>query len=149
MRTIYLDLCCLNRPFDDQHQPRVRLEAEAVLGLLQLARLGTLTLISSEILVLECNRAPDADRRRKVEALLSVATSKVVAGAVERNRGRDLQALGFGAFDALHIACAESARADVLLTTDDRLRSRTARLQDRLAIQVENPAKWYLEVIAP
>jgi hypothetical protein len=32
VRTIYLDLCCVNRPFDDQHQARVRLEAEAVLG---------------------------------------------------------------------------------------------------------------------
>ena len=27
---IYLDVSCLNRPFDDQTQPRVRLEAEAV-----------------------------------------------------------------------------------------------------------------------
>jgi len=29
----YLDLCCVNRPFDDQHQARVRLEVEAVLAL--------------------------------------------------------------------------------------------------------------------
>ncbi|MGQ0592841.1 MAG: PIN domain-containing protein, partial [Gammaproteobacteria bacterium] len=28
MRRIYLDACCLNRPFDDQQQDRVRLEAE-------------------------------------------------------------------------------------------------------------------------
>jgi hypothetical protein len=28
---IYLDVCCLNRPFDDQGQERIRLEAEAVL----------------------------------------------------------------------------------------------------------------------
>lgn len=27
---IYLDVCCLNRPFDDQTQERIRLEAEAV-----------------------------------------------------------------------------------------------------------------------
>jgi hypothetical protein len=31
---IYLDMCCLNRPFDDQSQPRIRLDAEAVLALL-------------------------------------------------------------------------------------------------------------------
>ena len=30
--------------------------------------------------------------------------------------------LGFQAFDALHIACAERAGAEVLLTTDDRFR---------------------------
>ena len=28
---IYLDNCCLNRPFDDQSKMRIRLEAEAVL----------------------------------------------------------------------------------------------------------------------
>jgi hypothetical protein len=31
---IYLDVCCLNRPFDDQTQERIRLEAEAVLRIL-------------------------------------------------------------------------------------------------------------------
>jgi hypothetical protein len=33
-----------------------------------------------------------------------------------------LETLGFGSFDALHSACAESAGAEVFLTTDDRLR---------------------------
>ncbi len=149
MRTIYLDLCCVNRPFDDQHQPRVRLEAEAVLGLVQFARLGEIAWVGSEILDFECSRNPDTDRRRKVEALLSVAKSKVTAGPQERERGLALQALGFQTFDALHIACAERARADVLLTTDDRLRGLAARQQDKLAVRVENPAKWYPEVIAP
>jgi hypothetical protein len=149
MRTIYLDLCCLNRPFDDQHQPRVRLESEAVLGIVQLARLGELTLIGSEALDLESSQNPDTDRRRKVEAFLSAATSKVTIGAGERQRGRDLESLGFQAFDALHIACAESAGAEVLLTTDDRFRKQAARRQNKLALRVENPAKWYPEVIAP
>jgi hypothetical protein len=149
VRTIYLDLCCVNRPFDDQHQPRVRLEAEAVLGLIQLARLGELILVGSEVLDLESSRNPDADGRRKVEALLGVAATKVVLGAREGQRGRDLQSLGFRAFDALHIACAESAQAEVLLTTDDRLRNLAARQQEKLALRVENPAKWYPEVIAP
>lgn len=149
MRTIYLDLCCVNRPFDDQRQPRVRLEAEAVLGLLQLARLGELTWVGSSVLDLESSRNPDADRRRRVEALLSVATSRVTAGPSERQRGRDVQNLGFRPFDALHIACAESAGAEVLLTTDDRLRNLAVRVQANLALRVENPAKWYPEVIAP
>jgi len=29
MERVYLDLCCLNRPFDDQTQERIRLETEA------------------------------------------------------------------------------------------------------------------------
>ena len=31
---IYLDVCCLNRPFDEQTQDRVRLETEAILTIL-------------------------------------------------------------------------------------------------------------------
>ena len=53
------------------------------------------------------------------------------------------------AFDALHIACAERAAVDVLLTTDDRLRRRAQREASKLAVRVENPAKWYPEAIAP
>jgi PIN domain len=149
MRTFYLDLCCLNRPFDDQHQPCVRLEAEAVLGLIQLARLGELGWIGSDVLDLESSRNPDADKRGKVEVLLSAANSTVTAGAHERERGRELQALGFTAFDALHIACAERAAVDILLTTDDRLWRRAQREAGKLAVRVENPAKWYPEAIAP
>ena len=33
MIRLYLDLCCFNRPFDDQSQTRVRLETEAKLAL--------------------------------------------------------------------------------------------------------------------
>jgi hypothetical protein len=149
MRIVYLDLCCLNRPFDDQHQARVRLEAEAVLALIELARRGDLKWIGSDILDLESSRNPDPDRRRRVETLLSCVTSKVAARQGERQRGRELEAVGFAAFDALHLACAEAAGAEVLLTTDDRLRGRARRENARLAVQVENPAKWYSEVVAP
>ena len=31
MPRVYFDACCLNRPFDDQTQDRIRLESEAVL----------------------------------------------------------------------------------------------------------------------
>jgi len=37
------------------------------------------------------------------------------------SRAKELNEMGFKSFDALHIACAERGRADVLLTTDDHL----------------------------
>ena len=30
MKRIYLDVCCLNRPFDDQSIDRIHLESEAI-----------------------------------------------------------------------------------------------------------------------
>ena len=40
MRRVYLDVCCLNRPFDTQEQDRLRLEAEAVLLILKHCEAG-------------------------------------------------------------------------------------------------------------
>ncbi len=149
MRTFYLDLCCLNRPFDEQHQPRVRLEAEAVLGLIHLAILGELRWVTSDALELESSRNSDADRRTEVDMLMGTATSRVTVGPQETQRSRELQALGFKAFDALHIACAERASVEALLTTDERLWRRAQREAGKLAVRVENPAKWFPEAIAP
>ena len=67
MRNFYLDLCCLDRPFDEQHQPRVRLETEAVLGLIQLALLGELRWVTNDTLEFESSRNTDVDRRAEVD----------------------------------------------------------------------------------
>ncbi len=45
---IYLDVCCLNRPFDDQTQDRIHLESEAVILILKRVRSGNWEWISSE-----------------------------------------------------------------------------------------------------
>jgi hypothetical protein len=67
---IYLDMCGLKRPFDDQSQPRIRLESEAVLGLLScephLARF-----VRSPALLLENSRNPIAERAARVQAWLT------------------------------------------------------------------------------
>jgi predicted nucleic acid-binding protein len=57
-----------------------------------------------------------------------------------------LEGWGISAFDALHLACAESGGADVFLTTDDQLLRRAAAHSDELRIQVENPLTWLREV---
>ena len=54
---IYLDMCCLKRPFDDQSQPRIRLETEAVLSLLA-AESATVDFIRSAALRLENRQNP-------------------------------------------------------------------------------------------
>lgn len=39
---IYSDVCCLNRPFDNQLQDRIHLEAEAVITILRRFGIGRL-----------------------------------------------------------------------------------------------------------
>ncbi len=72
-RAVYLDACCINRPFDDQSQPRVRLEAEAVLltvALLTDARVD-IEWLGSEVLSFELARMHDLDRLARVRLLAS------------------------------------------------------------------------------
>ena len=57
-----------------------------------------------------------------------------------------LQELGFGTFDALHLASAEQGQADVFLTTDDDLLRRAGRYRNELHVRVQNPVSWYREV---
>jgi predicted nucleic acid-binding protein len=58
-----------------------------------------------------------------------------------------LQSEGFQVFDSLHIACAESAKADVFLSTDDRLLKLAKKMSKRLKIRVANPLAWVEEMI--
>ena len=67
---IYLDVCCLNRPFDDQTQERIRLEAEAVLLILERCQAGTWQLLGSEVVEYEVSRIPDEDGNAKFFILL-------------------------------------------------------------------------------
>lgn len=55
---VYLDVCCLNRLFDNAEQPRVALEAAAVASVLQFIDSGRLTDCSSEMAQVEIERMP-------------------------------------------------------------------------------------------
>jgi len=49
-----LDVCCLNRPFDDQTQPRIRLESEAILIILAQCEQRQWEWVGSEVLMMHC-----------------------------------------------------------------------------------------------
>jgi predicted nucleic acid-binding protein len=70
-------------------------------------------------------------------------------GDAESRRGEELEKLAFQTYDALHLACAESGRADVFLTTDDRLLRVAKRVAASLKVRVANPLDWLREGAAP
>lgn len=125
MPTIYLDVCCLNRPFDDQIQVQIRLEAEAVLVILAESECGRWEWVGSEVIDLEISKTLDPERRRRVQLLASHTDRSIAVGEPEIERAQQFEAWGLSAFDALHLACAERSGADVFLTTDDALLRRS------------------------
>ena len=144
---IYMDVCCLNRPFDDQKQERIHLEAEAVLLILNECRSGNWKLINSNALDAEIAQTPSLAKIRQVRNLLSVARIKVQTSEELEQRVFQLTQLGFGAYDAAHIASAERGKSDVFLTTDDRLLRRANKQTDILRLKVSNPVQWLAQVI--
>lgn len=143
--TVYLDVCCLNRPFDDQTQDRIRLESEAVVLILQHILHDDWRWLSSEVINYEIGQMPDKVRELRINELLQSATDWVKLSDLDLARGQALELLGFSAYDALHLACAERGQADVFLTTDDRLMHLAKRNPDSLAIKVANPLAWLNE----
>ena len=80
MVRIYLDACCLNRPFDDQTQARIRLEAEAVLMILTGCESGDWEWIGSAVLDWEIAQMPDLERLRRVRSLAAHAHQRDPTG---------------------------------------------------------------------
>ncbi|MBI5823339.1 MAG: PIN domain-containing protein [Chloroflexi bacterium] len=144
---IYLDACCLNRPFDDQSQPRVHLEAEAILLIFEKLRQQEWHWTASEVLLYEINQNPDLENKQRVLSLISMANHMVEITDDLLTRAEELEGAGFDTYDAIHLASAKQAKVDVFLTTDDPIVKIANRNKKLLDFRVENPVKWLEEVL--
>ena len=139
---IYFDTCCLNRPYDDQSQPRIQLEAAAVLAILERVTAGDVQLASSSVLQFEIHRIADQTRRNGILHFLSYSSSYQPLTTEIEQRGIWLNKLGFKRLDSLHLAAAEALKLDVLLTTDDQLLRRATQHSTQLTVSVLNPVQF-------
>ena len=130
---IYLDTCCLQRPLDDQTQPRIRVETEAIFAILASVQDGATTLLTSEALEFEISRIPDDQRRREALAILTLASERLTLTEESEKLAESLFQAGLSAMDALHVALAATARADYFVTADDKL-LRRAKLLSGLTV---------------
>jgi predicted nucleic acid-binding protein len=144
---VYFDACCLNRPFDDQSQARIRLETEATEHLLRAVEEGKLLWVASDALLYEIRKCPEEDRRTVVLALCGRATERVTSDEAAMQRAIALRLHGLRDLDALHLACAERGGAEVLVTTDDAFVSAARRLTPASSTRVVNPVVYALEVL--
>ena len=139
---IYLDACCLSRPFDEKTQAKVKLESEAVLLILRDVQAGRHEMVTSDILEVENQNNPDAEERAEVARFLRLAQQRVAMTIKEISRAEQVICLGFGGYDAFHVACAESGGVDYLLSTDDDVIRLGEKHRSRLGIGIINPVKF-------
>ena len=118
---IYLDNSVLNRPYDDQTQPRIWLETLCFVLILQMVEQGEAELISSIFHFLENDESPITENRNWVEACLNLATPPARLTDATQHRAVALVKAGVDLLDASHLAAAEAACVDFFVTCDDKL----------------------------
>ena len=120
-KLIYIDVCSLSRPFDDQDYLRIRMETDAVTLILSRARQGIYRLLTSPAHLIEINAIEDAFERIQLLTLLEKLGENINVDMMEtRKRAEELVNLGFGIADAAYVAFAEKSGAD-FISSDDRL----------------------------
>ena len=124
---VYLDVCALSRPFDDQSFLRIRLETEAVNLILSKVQQGNFALAVSPVYFAEIRAIPDSLERLE---LLSIVERYGVLLDIDkanaRKRADELVGWGFGPADAAHVAFAEAGNAK-FITCDDKLLKKCAK----------------------
>jgi len=121
---IYLDVCCFNRPYDDQSQLKVAMEAQSKLHIQNLIKDGKYDLIGSYTLDYEISRNPYEMRRRSIERFIrsnikgyvGAERAEIIAPLAE-----EFMRIGVKEKDAYHIASAIYAGCEYFISTDIRL----------------------------
>lgn len=121
---VYLDMCCYNRPYDDQSQIKIALEAQAKLHIQDLIRNGKADLVGSYTLDYEVSRNPFEMRKRAIirfiennmKAYVGVERDDVIAPMA-----KEIMKTGVKEKDAFHVASAIYAGCDYFISTDIRL----------------------------
>ena len=142
---VYLDNCSFNRPFDDQSQFRIQLEAEAKLFIQKKIREGRLELAWSYILAYESQANPFDERRETIQAWQQQAVVDTDETPEILVKAYAFTAIGLKSKDALHVACAIETKCDYFITTDDGI---IKKMQNSQAIVALDPTAFVREIEA-
>ncbi len=137
MKKIYLDVCSLCRPFDDQSYARIRLETDAINLILSKIKYKTLQLMKSPVHYREIGAIrDDYERIELIELLDSYGAQPKYNTKDIKKRTEDLIEINFGIADAAHVAFSEFYES-VFISCDDKLLNKCLKNIDK--IECVNP----------
>jgi len=146
MLKIYLDNCCYNRPFDDLSQERIHFESEAIYSILMRVEKNQIKLFGSPLVEHEIDKNRDIHKKIKVLDLYQSINEKIPVTVETKLRSKEIMSVSnISSYDSLHVAIAESAGVDILLTTDDKFEKMANKID--LKVRVMNPLKFILEMM--
>ena len=144
---IYIDSCCYGRPQDEQTQLRIIIETIAIRGIIDLCRVAGHSIVGSPTVAAEIQRNPDAKIRDATMDFFLQTVDRIISPSADViKRAQDLHAQGLGPVDSLHLALAEVAGVDVLITVDDDF-EKICTNKKLSAVRVINLLKFIQEVI--
>ena len=117
-------MCCYNRPYDDQTQLKVALEAQAKLHIQDLIENRKLELISSYMLRYECSNNPFPMRRDTIFDFIDNNTIGYIGDdrkELIEEKASEIMKTGVKFKDACHVAAAIYAGCEYFISTDIRL----------------------------
>lgn len=140
-KLVYIDVCALSRPFDEQEYIRIRLETEIAVNLiLSKVREGIFKMIVSPVHIKEIDDIPDMIERIELHTILNRLGDPLKGNKMKiRTRAEELIVSGFDIADAVHVACAEMAGAS-FISCDARLIRKC--LNSELAVWCGNPVNF-------
>ncbi len=140
MKDIYLDVCTLCRPYDDQTYSRIHLKTAAVQLILSEAENKRYQLICSPVHIKEIGATTVEIERVELLYLIEKTYNSINSVKIDKNTTRKqaeyLTTLGFGIADAAHFAYAEAFQAE-LITCDDKFAKKSKLI--KTANWVGNP----------
>lgn len=141
---IYFDNCSLQRPFDNKSQLRIRIEAEAILSIIELIEEGRFELITSSVVEFELKKTPDPERISFGSKVLSLHSERICLSDKMINHAKEFERRNIKPIDALHLAIADIEKIDYLCTCDNRF-LRGAKKIENLNTKVVSPIEFIEE----
>jgi len=136
-KSIYLDICAICRPFDDQSYLRIKLETDAVNMILSKVKQGKYRLLFSPVHMKEIEAYDDILERIELQAILKKLGERIVVDLSKtRARAEEFVTLGFGIADAAHVAFAEESEA-LFISCDYKLIKKC--LKHKIKVWCGNP----------
>lgn len=139
---LYLDNCCLNRPYDDQSSLTIRLETEAKLEIQDKIKMGIFSLGWSYILDFENNANPFPEKMTEIQKWKPLADNFVEESSEILTDMNSFIFVGLKSLDALHVACAVALQCDYFLTVDKGVLKKASGISQ---IQIINPIDFVIQ----
>jgi predicted nucleic acid-binding protein len=114
--------------------------------ILEIAEKSEIELIGSDMLYREMNDTNDIYKREMLKMMYSLCKEHINVTSDILDRAEEIRHCSNIRYkDSIHLACAEYAKADVLLTTDRKFMNNCNRI--KTYTRVMNPNQWLLEVL--